>query len=120
MKYEIVGRKKEIQKLDEILASKEAEFLALYGRRRVGKTYLVRQIFKSKPCVFFEVTGLKDGSLQTQLELFTHAVEETFYNGSVKIEPPKRWLDALKLLTNHIKEIPKNRKIVLFLMNFPG
>ena len=51
MKYEIVGRKKEIQKLDEILASKEAEFLALYGRRRVGKTYLVRQFFKSKPCV---------------------------------------------------------------------
>lgn len=51
MKYEIVGREKEIQKLDEILASKEAEFLALYGRRRVGKTYLVRQFFKSKPCV---------------------------------------------------------------------
>jgi AAA+ ATPase superfamily predicted ATPase len=47
MKYEIVGREKEIQKLDEILASKEAKFLALYGRRRVGKTYLVRQFFKS-------------------------------------------------------------------------
>jgi len=37
MKYEIVGRKNEIQKLNEILASKEPEFLALYGRRRVGK-----------------------------------------------------------------------------------
>ena len=96
MKYEIVGREKEIQKLDEILTSKEAEFLALYGRRRVGKTYLVRQFFKSKSCVFFEVTGLKDGSLQTQLQLFAHAVEETFYNVNVKIEPPGRWLDALK------------------------
>jgi AAA+ ATPase superfamily predicted ATPase len=37
MKYEIVGRKKEIKKLDEIFASNEAEFLALYGRRRVGR-----------------------------------------------------------------------------------
>jgi AAA+ ATPase superfamily predicted ATPase len=59
MKYEIVGRKNEIKKSDEIFASKEAEFLELYGRRRVGKTYLVRQYFKSKPCVFFEVAGLR-------------------------------------------------------------
>jgi len=119
MKYEIVGREKEIQKLDEIFASKEAEFLALYGRRRVGKTYLVRQFFKSKPCTFFEVTGLKNGPLQTQLELFAHAVEETFYNVNVKIAPPGRWLDALKLLTNHIQKIPKNRKIVLFFDELP-
>ena len=41
MKYEIVGRKKELKTLDRILLSKEAEFVALYGRRRVGKTYLV-------------------------------------------------------------------------------
>ncbi|MCK4764308.1 MAG: AAA family ATPase [Candidatus Aminicenantes bacterium] len=119
MKYEIVGRKNEIRKLDEILASKGAEFLALYGRRRVGKTYLVRQFFFSQSCVFFEVTGLKDGGLQTQLELFTHAVEETFYKGKVRIQPPKGWIDAFRLLTDCIKEIPKNKKIVLFFDELP-
>ena len=79
MRYEIVGRKKEIKKLEKIFSSKEAEFAAVYGRRRVGKTYLVEQFFKSKPCIFFGVTGLKDGQLSTQLELFTRGLEETFY-----------------------------------------
>jgi AAA+ ATPase superfamily predicted ATPase len=83
MKYEIVGRKKEIKKLDEIFTSKEAEFLALYGRRRVGKTYLVRQYFESQSCVFFEVTGLKDGSLDTQLGLLANTIEKTFYKESL-------------------------------------
>jgi uncharacterized protein len=119
MKYEIAGRKKEIKKLEEFYVSKEAEFLVLFGRRRVGKTYLVRQFFKSKPCTFFEVTGLKDGSLNTQLELFTQALEETFYKGTLKIAPPKRWLDALKLLTDCIKAMPKSRKIVLFFDELP-
>jgi len=119
MKYEIVGRKNEIKKLDEIFASKEAEFLALYGRRRVGKTHLIRHYFKSQPCVFFEVTGLKDGSLDTQLELFAQTIEDTFYKGSIKIEKPNRWLDALKLLTDHLKKIHKNKKIVLFFDELP-
>ncbi len=119
MKYEIVGRKNEVQKLGEILASKEAEFLVLYGRRRVGKTYLIRQFFKAQSCTFFEVTGLKDGDLKTQLQLFTHAVEETFYKGAVKLEQPKRWLDALKMLTGCIKELPEKKKIILFFDELP-
>lgn len=119
MKYEIAGREKEIKKLDEILASREAEFLALYGRRRVGKTYLIRQFFKAKPCIFFEVTGLKDGPLKIQLELFTRALEETFYKGSVKIQQPERWIDALRMLTDLIDELPKSKKIVLFFDELP-
>ena len=39
----IIGRKKEIQKLDSIVQSKKSEFLAVYGRRRVGKTFLIRE-----------------------------------------------------------------------------
>ncbi len=70
MKYKIIGREKELTKLDELYKSKEAEFLALYGRRRVGKTYLIRQYFQSTPCLFFEITGLKNGYLSTQLDLF--------------------------------------------------
>jgi hypothetical protein len=120
VKYEIVGRKKQIQKLYEILVSNEAEFLALYGRRRVGKTYLIRQFFSAQPCVFFEVTGIKDGDLKTQLDLFTRSMEETFYpGGGVKLERPKRWLDALDLLSNHITERTGGKKIVLFFDELP-
>jgi len=119
MKYEIVGRKNEIQKLNQILASKEPEFLDLYGRRRVGKTYLVRQFFKAQPATFFEATGLKDGDLKTQLELFTRALEETFYKGNVKLQQPKRWLDALDMLTHCIDDTSQKNKIVLFLDELP-
>ena len=58
MKYEIVGRKKELKILDKILCSKEAEFLALYGRRRVGKTYLVQNEFSRQ--LFTREITLKD------------------------------------------------------------
>lgn len=119
MKYEIVGRKEEIKKLDEIFASKEAEFVAIYGRRRVGKTYLIHQYFNVKPCVFFEITGLKNGAPSTQIELFTRAVEEVFHKGKVKLAIPRRWLDALKLLTDHLKDLPKNKVIVLFFDELP-
>jgi uncharacterized protein len=119
MKYEIVGRATEIKKLEELLTSKDAEFLAIYGRRRVGKTYLVRQFFKAKPVTYFEVTGLKDGTVNTQLGLFTQAIGETFFQGKLEITRPKRWLDALKLLTDCIKDIPKGQKVVLFFDELP-
>jgi AAA+ ATPase superfamily predicted ATPase len=119
MKYKIVGRKNEMQKLNQILTSKEPEFLALYGRRRVGKTYLIRQFFNAQPTIFFEAAGLKDGDLKTQLELFTRALEETFYKGNVKLQQPKRWLDALNMLTHCIDEVPKKKNIVLFLDELP-
>ncbi|MCK5059188.1 MAG: hypothetical protein KAT34_21240 [Candidatus Aminicenantes bacterium] len=67
MKYEILGRTNEIRKLGEILASKEAEFLVLYGRRRVRKTYLVRQFFKAQSCIFFEVTRKKEVQVNNSL-----------------------------------------------------
>ena len=62
---------------------------------------------------------MKVGSLDTQLELFANTMEETFFKGNVKIEKPKRWLDAMKMLTAHLKEIPKNKKIVLFFDELP-
>ena len=45
---EIVGRKKEIELLQQIVESEEPEFVAIYGRRRVGKTFLIKQFFKEK------------------------------------------------------------------------
>ena len=49
MSEKILFRKKELAILQQMLDSSEAEFLALYGRRRIGKTYLIRHFFKEKP-----------------------------------------------------------------------
>ena len=45
---DIIGRNKEIEQLDKIIQSKKSEFLAVYGRRRVGKTFLIREYFDYK------------------------------------------------------------------------
>ncbi len=119
MKYEISGRKKELEKLEKIYQSKEAEFVAVFGRRRVGKTYLVRQFFNAQNCLFFESTGLKNGDLKTQLELFTRNLEAAFYNNRVALEPPKRWLDAFQLLNQCLLELPRSKRIVLFFDELP-
>ena len=68
------GRQEEIKQLDRLLESKEAEFLALYGRRRVGKTFLIREHFKKQ--ISFELTGLKDGLLKEQLTNFHHELNQ--------------------------------------------
>lgn len=60
-KETIFGREKEIKILDALWDSDEADFLAVYGRRRVGKTHLIREYFADKKCTYFEMTGQKDG-----------------------------------------------------------
>ena len=60
----MIGRKKELEILANAYASKKAELIAVFGRRRVGKTYLVGSFFEGK--IDFELTGLKDGTKQRQ------------------------------------------------------
>jgi len=115
----IIGRKKEQQILRKLFDSKTAEFLAIYGRRRVGKTYLIRRFFEKKPCVFFQVTGIKDGLLKEQLFEFTRTLEKTFYHPGTLLKEPKSWLQALDLLTQAINQYHKNKKIILFFDEAP-
>ncbi|HOZ88338.1 MAG TPA: hypothetical protein PL029_11300, partial [Bacteroidia bacterium] len=70
----ITGREKEIAILNAKLASKRSEFVALYGRRRVGKTYLIRNVFKGR--FTFRLTGLAQASLQDQLANFHLAMHD--------------------------------------------
>ncbi len=83
MVEKIVGREEEQAILDELLNSKKPEFLALYGRRRVGKTMLIRSFFKEKKgIVFLNTTGTLQGSLRDQIDNFTLQMGETFYQGA--------------------------------------
>ena len=114
----IIGRKREKELLEHLLSSGRAEFFALYGRRRVGKTYLVRNFFAEANCVFFHITGIQNGSLAEQLEQFVKQIGDTFYDGAA-LAPCRRWLDAFAELTKAINRLPKNKKVVLFFDEFP-
>lgn len=68
----IIGRETEFEKLTDYFESGRSEFIALYGRRRVGKTFLIRSFFKDK--FDFYATGVIDGSYETELEAFPNAL----------------------------------------------
>ena len=71
----MIGREKEVQKLTELYNSSEAEFVAIYGRRRVGKTYLVEQTYADY--FAFRATGVESGNTRTQLKSFKQRLAVT-------------------------------------------
>ena len=64
----MIGREKEKQYLEDYLDSGKSEFIAVYGRRRVGKTFLIRQVIGDKAC--FSLTGMENADLRDQLANF--------------------------------------------------
>jgi len=113
---EIAGRHDERKILDWQHERAGSQFLAIYGRRRVGKTYLIRQHYAKD--IVFSYTGLKDSGKRAQLD--------NFYAGllrqtKTKELPPKNWTQAFALLQEHIvKSKPrKNKKMVIFLDEIP-
>ena len=119
----MIGRKKEIKLLNEICDLEESSLVAIYGRRRIGKTYLVNHMFKKyrQDCLFFEFTGAYDGDKRGQIDNFIDQVYEWFY-----VEPSfeiKSWSDAFRFLKRTIdKEIKKrdsNEKVIVFLDEVP-
>lgn len=115
----ILGRQEEIELLEGILRSNVAEFLAVYGRRRVGKTYLIRNYFIEKEdAIFFDVTGSQNISMLDQISNFIDRIGEVFYNGA-RLAREKKWQSTFKMLTDIFSNIPKEKKIVLFFDEFP-
>lgn len=115
---DIIGREREIKLLDRIWSSKEAEFIAVYGRRRVGKTYLIREFFSEKGGIYFELSGEKDGEVQSQLTNFIEIFSKVFFGG-VPLQTPKSWKGAFALITQELEKLPKSKKIVLFFDELP-
>lgn len=114
----IIGREKELRILKEISHSQQAEFVALYGRRRVGKTFLIKQFFQKQSGIFFEQTGLHEGQLDEQLKLFSEALSKAFYQGA-EMATPKTWMNALRQLSLAIQNISADQRIMLFFDELP-
>ena len=85
----MVGRMKEKNQLLDAFASTDSEFVAVYGRRRVGKTFLVRETFNNG--FVFEHTGVKNGSSAVQLSRFRQSLVEHGYADCPEL---KDWFDA--------------------------
>lgn len=109
---EIIGRKSEVEILNGTLQSNRSELVAVYGRRRVGKTFLIRQFYRSQ--LQFEVIGLHRGRLADQLKNFCKGL------GLPKNEQrPKTWMEAFDLLELYIDRLRSKRKKVIFIDEFP-
>ena len=118
---DIIGRDYERSRLNKMFYSEEAEFAAIYGRRRVGKTFLVKNYFAQQDCIFFQASGILKASSRIQLKEFKKAIELTFYKDfkSTKLQTPLSWMDALEMLHEAIERLSNGRKVVLFLDEFP-
>ena len=112
----IVGRKRELRRLERAYKSKKAQFITIFGRRRVGKTYLIREFFQSKQCKLMYVVGLQEGNMERQLIGFTQAVSETFFGGA-PLKTPSTWFDAFAFLNEQIQKV--DEKVVIFLDELP-
>lgn len=110
-----IGRKKEIARIKTLLTSPRSEFLALTGRRRVGKTFLIDNVLGDHYC--FSMTGIQNGNTQTQLVNF--AVKLAEYAGNAVPIVPENWQLAFLQLKNYLKTLDKNRKQVLFIDELP-
>ena len=96
----IIGRKSEIDTLEYCYNSNHSEFVALYGRRRVGKTFLIRELFKER--ILFYATGVLNEDSGTQLRQWNQEIARF---GCDKIIAAENWLDAFSNLNTVIEEI---------------
>ncbi len=103
----LIGRIKEKEILLSLLESEQSEFVAVYGRRRVGKTYLVRETFNYK--FAFQHTGQLDTPMSEQLSEFR---ESLYAVGMKKCAMPRTWSAAFRLLQNHLETCPKGKKVI--------
>ncbi|MBR0147258.1 MAG: ATP-binding protein [Eubacterium sp.] len=115
----IIGRKQEQQLLQDCLNSNRSEFVVIYGRRRVGKTYLVKEFFDDR--FSFYATGVDNVNLSEELSFFNDSLKDY---GSKDEERPNSWREAFRrlkylLMEDTIQRDPASNKRIIFLDELP-
>ena len=115
-RMKIAGRVAEIASLQSILTEEEAAFVAVYGRRRIGKTYLIRQVYEKE--IIFECSGVNQKDMAHQLENFWRTLHECQPNTPLST-PPKTWIEAFFQLRTYVNSLGNTQKKVIFLDEIP-
>ena len=98
MERAIIGREKEKLELNKFISSEQSEFIAIYGRRRVGKTFLVKELLEGR--FTFRLTGKENARLGEHLQIFSYALEDFFHDDHV----PNNWIEAFRQLSKNIEK----------------
>lgn len=114
MTQTLIGRKKELAILNQALQSDEAEMIAVLGRRRVGKTFLIKSAYQQ--WFNFQFTGIQNVTNQEQLQNFSYAL--SLAKGDF-VAVPSNWIAAFMQLILYLKEQPVGKKQVVFIDELP-
>ncbi len=116
MEQVIIGRKEELAILKKALQSSEPEMVAVIGRRRVGKTFLIRHAYQGR--IDFDLTGIQNGNSREQLQNFADRL--TMYAKPLfPFQRPSNWLQAFQMIVTWLEATPKTEKRVVFFDEVP-
>ena len=110
----IIAREDECRRLEKVTEEETAQLVVLYGRRRVGKTFLVNEFFDGR--FDFKITGVFGGKKEVQLRNFA---EELSGHLNREVEPPKDWIAAFWMLRRYLQDLPQNETRVVFFDELP-
>lgn len=116
---DIIGRDLEKSILERAFRSNESEFIAVFGRRRVGKTHLIRKYFDNFIC--FEIVGQYGGTLKDQLDNFAYGLSKATGLG-IRMQRPTSWNEAFQQLEQYLESPSvkgRSGKHVVFLDELP-
>ena len=113
-KEDVIARVKEMERLQRCLDENQAQLIVLYGRRRVGKTFLINAFFEGR--FDFKITGAYKEKKEVQLRYFA---EELSYHLRQPVAPPKDWISAFSMLRQYLSDLPDDEKHVVFFDELP-
>lgn len=107
-----IGREKEIKRFETLKKSHKSEFVAVYGRRRVGKTMLIRHVFNND--FSFYTTAVVNVKMQQQLFTFHSALMKAQNQSGESGEVPKNWFIAFQRLITYLESLTIEKKVIFF------
>ncbi len=112
----LIGREKEQEILKKALTSREAEMVAVIGRRRVGKTFLIESVYEKN--ITFKLSGIQDAPTDEQLKNFVYQLDKAA-NNSQASQTPSNWLEVFFMLIKYLETKKGEQRQVVFFDELP-